>query len=240
MRIDLRATTLALAVAFLVAVCVPFALLVQHFGYDDVLREPPGVILQRFHDGGPGLVLIWAAFALGCLAFIPLALVMERSLRPATHMVSWVAVVGIASALLQACGLLRWVFVVPAIADTWASAAEDPTRRAMAELAFGVVHQYGGVVIGEFLGQVFLVAWTLGTCALLARAGGAMRSLALVGVAICAGWVLGFSELLAPVVPGMPSIEAAPIAFMSWEVWLLAVALALVLRPAGAPARSGA
>jgi len=60
----------AAMVGFAVAANIPFALLVDRFGYDDVLREPPLDVLRAFEAGGPELILIWLAFALCALAFL--------------------------------------------------------------------------------------------------------------------------------------------------------------------------
>ena len=43
-------------------------------------------------------------------------------------------------------------------------------------------------------------------------------------------WLIGQSEMLAPVLPGLPVVEAAPLAFMSWQLWLAALGIALALR----------
>jgi hypothetical protein len=222
----------ALVVAFVVSVNVPFAMLVERFGYDDVLREPAAVVLERFADGGGGLIAAWLAFGLGSLLFVPVALALARALRgePARSP-STITVLGLASAILQSVGLLRWVFVVPGLAALHADPATDPATRAAAVVGFELVHQYGGVLIGEFLGQLLLVAWTVGTSWPLLALSGAWRALGIAGLAISVGWLIGFSELLATALPGVVVVEAAPVAFMAWEAWLVAIAVVLVLRP---------
>lgn len=224
--------TAALVVAFVAAVNVPFALLVERFGYDDVLREPASVVLERFAAGGPALVAIWLAFALGSLLFVPVATGMARALRDeSVARPSVVTLLGIASALLQAIGLLRWVFVVPGLAERHLDPAASDFAREAAVAGFQLVHQYGGVVIGEFLGQLLLVGWTVGTAWPLLARGGAWRVIGLAGLLISIGWVVGFTELLATALPGVLAIEAAPIAFMAWEAWLLAIAAMWMFGP---------
>lgn len=222
--------TAALLLFFVAAVNLAFALLVDRFGYDDVLREPAGVILARVAAGGTPLVLIWLAFSLGALCFVPVVLLLARELDPlAEPGVGPVAALGIAAAVLQAAGLLRWVFVVPGLARTYLEPGASEASRDAALVVFEAVHQYGGVLIGEFLGQCFLIAWTAGTCAALLRLGGAMRWLGALGLATVPAWLLGFSELLAPSLPGLPVLELAPVAFIAWEAWLAAVAVALIV-----------
>ena len=88
-------------------------------------------------------------------------------------------------------------------------------------------------MIGEFLGQVFLVAWTIGTCAAMLRSDRALRWLGRAGLLTVPLWILGFSELLATVMPSVASLELAPVAFMAWEAWLTAVAIALLAQAVG-------
>ena len=57
-------------IAFVVAANVPFAMLVETFGYDDVLREPPLEVLAAFNAGGQPLILIWLAFAVVALSLL--------------------------------------------------------------------------------------------------------------------------------------------------------------------------
>jgi len=52
-----------------VAATLPYVWLIENFGYDDILREPAAVVLQRFNQGGSPLVLAWLAFAMSALLF---------------------------------------------------------------------------------------------------------------------------------------------------------------------------
>lgn len=218
-----------LILLFVAIVNVAFALLVKSFEYDDILREPAALILARFDAGGEALILIWLTFAVGCLLFVPIALLLPRELGAGSQSgVSATAALGVISSVLQAIGLLRWVFVVPVLAASYLSADASEATRAVALSNFQLVHHYGGVVIGEFLGQVFLVAWTIGTCAAMLRSNRTLRWLGRVGLLTVPLWILGFSELLATVMPSVASLELAPVAFMAWEAWLTAVAIALL------------
>ena len=218
-----------LILLFVATVNVAFALLVTSFEYDDILREPAALILTRSAAGGESLILIWLTFAVGCLLFVPIALLLPHELGAGSRGgVSATAALGVISSVLQAIGLLRWVFVVPVLAASYLSADASEASRAVALSNFHLVHQYGGVVVGEFLGQVFLVAWTIGTCAAMLRSGRTLRWLGRAGLLTVPLWILGFSELLATVVPSATALELAPVAFMAWEAWLTGVAIALL------------
>jgi hypothetical protein len=214
------AATGAAVIAFVVAVSTAWVALMQLFGYDDVLREPTAVILTRFHAAGTPLVVAWLAFALGALAFAPLSRRVEEALGLRA---GWT---GPASALAQFVGLARWVFATPALA--LAHAQGDAARRAAAETTFEALHLLLGAGIGELLGQLLLLAWTVRIGRALWSCG--ERIVGAAGFATAPLWLAGLSEPLAAVLPGVPTFEAAPVAFMAWEAWLLALGVRMVVR----------
>jgi hypothetical protein len=207
-----KTLTGAAMVVFVLALNVPYVMLMGMFGYDDILREPPGIVLQRFYYGGPMLVIVWLSFALGALAFAPLARHIENAagLTP-----SWT---GPASAIAQFVGLARWVFVVPILASAYVSADGQAAVQATLEVAFTTLHQTLGVLIGELLGQILLVCWTV---RLAWGLRGVRPFLAWFGAATVPLWIVGFSELLATGLPDSPVWPTTPLAFMAWELWLL-------------------
>lgn len=223
-----RAAGLALF-AFLAAATALYIYLVSAFGYDDILREPAGVILDRFAAGGAVLPLAWFCFACATLFFIAPALLVNRWLEQRTgrnHRLT--LVFGIASALLQSAGLARWAFVTPVLANMHGAADSSEAVRAAAEVALAVINAYGGVVVGEFLGQMTLVAWTAGVGLALLRLGGFYAAAGTIGLATIPFWIAGQSELIHSAIPAFPMIEATPIAFMAWQVFLLLLAAALI------------
>ena len=215
-------------VIFLVAATLPYSWLIAHFGYDDILREPTGVILTRFHAGGASLVLAWFSFAMSSLLFIPVALSFKVVLTSHDATDAGATTLAIASAIAQAVGLLRWVLVVPGLAAAFADPATSEATRATLSVVFDVVHHYGGMVIGEMVGQLLLAGWTALICVQLYRTKVTPRWIAIVGLLTLPFWLLGQTELLHLVVPVIPSIEVIPLAFMGWEAWLLLVAISML------------
>lgn len=235
-RLQLVRTTGILLILLVILSNIPYILLIQTFGYDDILRESVDVVLTKFQDGGTRLILTWFAFGLAALLFIPASLLLHHVLNLPTqcndHLyLSIATLMGAFSGILQAIGLMRWVFVVPVLANLYTNPAASTTTREAVSVVYQAVHQYGGVVIGEHLGQTLLIGWTLGT-------GLAMRSSPIFKTWV-AWWglfttpllVLGQSELLATVIPGMPVIETTPVGFILWEVWLLVVGISLLRVP---------
>ncbi len=235
-RLQLSRTAGILLILLVVLSNIPYTMLIQTFGYDDILREPVDIVLTQFHAGGIRLILTWFAFGLAALLFIPTSLLLHQVLdvQAQPHHSPYLAIatpLGVLSGILQAVGLMRWVFVVPVLANLYTDPNASTTTRETVSVVYQVVHQYGGVVIGEHLGQTLLIGWTLGV-------GLAMRSSTLFKSWV-AWWglfttpllLLGQSELLATVIPGMPVVETTPIGFILWELWLLIVGISLLFVP---------
>ncbi|MFD1625145.1 DUF4386 family protein [Azospirillum griseum] len=210
---------------------IAYIRLVTSFGYDDVLREPVHVILARFSAGGPALIMTWALFAWSALLFSAAAVLVPRAIAVETE---WrgrtIGLIGAASGLVQAIGLLRWVFVVPALASIHLASDAAPADRAAVEVVFTAINQFGGVALGEHVGQCLLIVWTTGVAGMLWHAGGLMVPVAMVGFATVPLWVMAQTELFGTVIPTAPVTEAAPFAFTLWMIWLTLLAAALIGR----------
>jgi hypothetical protein len=197
---------------------VPFSLLASRFDYPGILREPAAVILTRFREGGPGLVAIWYAFAIAGLPLVAAMIALPRALSLRRAQIA--TALGVASALLQVAALLRWTFVVPALAEL--HAAGDPGAAA----AFVALHQYAGVALGEHLGQLLLAGWTVGI-ALEVRP----RWLRGLGMGTAALFLVGLGEPFAPELKMVPVV-----AFLGWSVFVIGLGIEVLrLRPASSP-----
>lgn len=216
-------------IAFALAVNGPYLLLVDRFGYDDVLREPPLEVLRAFQAGGPELILIWLAFAACALSFLWVSAWTGDAIRAQGG--RWpvrAAAAGAGSAIVQAIGLSRWPFVVPVLADQ--ALTGDAIQSAAAVAVYQGLHQFAGVAIGEWLGQTLLAAWTLALGLALLKAPGWHKGLGAVGVALAPLWIVGQTELLATVDPAFPDFQIAQWVFMAWLVWLLTVGVTWLLK----------
>jgi hypothetical protein len=125
------------------------------FDYPAILRQPAAEVLSRFAAGGTGLLLTWYAFALAALALVPLASALaitpaRLAARPALAIGA--ALAGVLAGITQTIGLVRWVFVMPDLAR--AAASDDPVAAKAAIHTFTLINAYGGVAVGEHLGQL--------------------------------------------------------------------------------------
>jgi Domain of unknown function (DUF4386) len=213
---------------FLSAATLPYLWLVAHFGYDDILREPTADILQKFHAGGSSLVLAWLGFALSALLFIPVALAFRKLMSAYGLADQGSTALAIASAVAQTIGLLRWVLVVPWLAGIYVNTSATASSKETVLLVFEAVHRYGGMVIGEMVGQLLLMGWTALIATQLYRSRLIPRWLSTLGLLTVPFWLVGQTELLHKVVPAIVSVEVIPVAFMAWEGWLLGIAVVLL------------
>lgn len=183
--------SIALAVLF----NVPFSILGATYDYPDILRRPAAEALDRFAAGGNGLILTWHAFALVALALVPMAIFLsltpERvAVRPALAVGA--AISGALAGLAQAIGLWRWVFVVPGLASVHADPAATEEAKLASEQTFAMLNQYGGVAIGEHLGQLLTALFVILLSRLQWLEGN--RATALTGFATAALIAVGTSE----------------------------------------------
>ena len=151
-------SSIAMAIGF----NLPYAQLVAIYDYPDILRRPAAEALTLFAHGGSSLILTWHCFAFAALLLVPLAVFL--SFTPANRMISerlalMAALSGALSGVTQAMGLWRWVFVIPGLAQNHAEG--DSAGKAAAEGMFTMLNSYGGVAIGEHLGQWLLVFFIL-------------------------------------------------------------------------------
>ena len=210
---------------------IPYAVLAVIFDYPAILRRSALDVLARFEAGGAALLLSWYAFALAALALLPLAVSMaitrqRLAARPALAIGA--AIAGALAGVTQAIGRFRWVFAVPRLAHE--AAKGDPAAAAAAAQAFDMLNAYGGVAVGEHLGQL-LTALFVGQVALLQRADSYRRT-AVAGFATAAMLTLGTGEGLAMALEQNGGIfSLATIAgFLGLTLWLIASGISLIRR----------
>lgn len=221
-----------LLILLIVLLNIPYILLIQTFEYDDILRQPVDAVLTKFHAGGASLILTWFAFGLSALLFIPVSILLHQLLaRNNTRYLSIATVAGILSGILQSIGLMRWVFVVPVLANLYTDPASSPPTRDAVAVVYQAVHQYGGVVLGEYLGQTLLIIWTLGVSVAMLKSALFRSWIPWFGLMTLPLLLLGQTELLKTVLPAVPVLEFTPIGFMLWELWLLIVGISLLRSP---------
>lgn len=223
---------------------VPFALLAAKFDYPDILRRPVAEILTAFAAGGPELVWIWYSFAISAIAMIPVAIAVgfgnaSWQLRPGVAIGG--AIVGSLAGMAQAIGLLRWVFAVPALATAYSDAATTEAQRAAIEMGFTLMNLWGGVAIGEHLGQILTILWIgfvaagqIADARLIDKIAAGFAGLAMVGIAIGLGDGLAVALNAPNDVFSLFTIGG----YLAFSVWLIVTGIGFLTgRPAVLAAR---
>jgi len=221
---------------------IPYSMLIANFNYPDLLRKPTSEILAQFQAGGSGLILTWLAFAWAGLPILLGVMLLRRILVEERHQLIGIATAfGIVGGIIQIVGLLRWVFVVPGLAAAHtAPGASDATRSAI-EVTFQAIHQYGGVVLGEHLGQLFTIAWMVMVATMMFRSRIFRPWLGWFGITAAVVYSIAQLELFATVIPNFPKWEMAGLlGSLLWLAWMLlmGIRLATVKRPLSSDATS--
>jgi hypothetical protein len=214
-----------LLIAGAIALFIPYTILTIIFEYPDILRQDTATILSKFNQGGRNLIWTWFAFAITGIPLLPAYILIGQQLETKTSLIRIATNIGVIGLVVQMIGLLRWTFVVPVLADAFVNAGDEATKAA-AIVAFKTIHQFGGVILGEHLGQLFTIAWTV------------MMSISFGKLNMFPMWVNWFgyissfiyllaqAELFATVMPGFPVWGMAGFAGSTlWLIWLIIIGI---------------
>lgn len=211
-----------------IGVFIPYTILTMTFEYPDILRQDTGTILTKFHEGGASLIFTWWAFAILGLPLLIAYVLIGQRFEDKLSFIKWVTTLGIISGIVQIIGLLRWVFVVPVIADNYVTAGDDATRAA-ATLSFQTIHQFGGVLLGEHLGQLFTIVWTVMISYGFIKLKIFPKWVSWLGITASVIYLVAQADLFATVIPGFPVWEMAGlIGSTLWLLWLLVIGILFV------------
>jgi hypothetical protein len=228
----LRRTTGGLFVTGALAFGGAATVLSSTFDWPDILRQPADVVLPAFVAGGTSLVWTWFAtawtYAILIVPILLLPTVLGRRGDPGLRVATYV---GATSVVLSLIGFLRWVFVVPPLADSYVSG--DAVTRAAVDAAWTAQHQFGGALLGEHLGQLLAVAWSVGVSLVILRSRVLPRWLGAAGLVVSALYLTNQGDILATAVPGFPVWDLGGfIGSTSWGLWVAALGVVLLRRPA--------
>jgi hypothetical protein len=209
-----------------------FAVLARRFEYPDILRKPTEEIFARVRAGGSSLILTWWAFMASGGLLIAGAVLLSRVFAPWAPTVSLLAlVVGVLAGLVQVLGLLRWAYLVPALARMYEEPNAGDAARAAAAVTFRAFHQYLGVGVGEHLGYLLTGAWTGLVGIAVLRDDAIAPWLGWVALPIGAALIVSSAEFLGPNEERGWELagKAVPMLYVLWSLWLLALGIALLV-----------
>jgi hypothetical protein len=212
-----------LAVVAPILLNISFLLLGSSFDYPAVLDEPAARTLREFHDDATTISWQFGLLALSAALIAPLAIYLGRCLG-ASRVARTSVYVGIAAAVVQVIGLLRWPILVPGLADTATDAAKTAAERADAVDTFNVLGDVLGRAIGETLGYALTAAWTILIIKALRERQLIGRVLTILGLGAAALIALG---VLVPL--DAPGADIANfVGYILWSIWLIALGVILL------------
>jgi hypothetical protein len=208
-------------------VLVPYIALTIIFDYPNILRQETGIILTKFHEGGNGLIWTWWAFAILGLPLLVAYILIGQKLEQKLNFVRWSTTLGVIGLLVQMIGLLRWTFVVPVLANNFVTGNE--IVKATSKIAFQVIHQYGGVVLGEHIGQLFTILWTILMSVAFDKLKLFPKWIIWLGYISSIIYLLAQTELFATVMPYIPVAGLAGfIGSTLWIFWLIVIGIKML------------
>ncbi|GAB3641597.1 DUF4386 domain-containing protein [Spirosoma arcticum] len=221
---------IGLLMAEITSVVAPVSVLSMYFRFPGILREPASVTLPLFAANESVIVPAYYIFMVSGLLFLPLSYAFSAVLKPGSSSALRRALTGtgLATAIFQALGFSRWVFIVPFLAEQY---GQRPTQQPAIGLLYETLNRYVGMTIGEHLGFLAMGCWTILLALLLLRSRVVKQWFAALGLPIGAGLLVSTGEHF-----GGPSAELyGTINFLAntgWSVWLLGIgAWLLFLRP---------
>jgi hypothetical protein len=215
-----RHTAILLILAAVLA-NVGFTALGSIFNYPDVLDEPAGKVLASFRDH-EGAVSGWfSILALSAALLAPIAVGVGR--LSSTRAMRIAVRIGIAAAMVQVIGLMRWPILVPGYASDAASG--NAGVASAARDSFTTASDILGTGLGETLGYLLTATWTVLVIVALGRrfAGRWFQVLGAVSAALV------LAGVVSPL--GLPVIDTANfVGYVLWSVWLIAFAVVILVQ----------
>jgi Domain of unknown function (DUF4386) len=226
----LRRVTGALFALGAVTFGVAATVLSSTFNWPDILREPASVVLPEYAGGGTSLTWTWFAVAwtYGIL-LVPILLlptVLGRRDEPVMRAATFA---GAVSVVLSMAGFLRWVFVVPPLAHDYVTG--DATTKAAVAAAWTAQHQYGGALLGEHLGELLVIAWSVTLSVVILRSRSLPAWLGWTGLVVSVLYFLNQGDIMSTAIPNFPVWDlAGALGSTGWGLWVAALGITLLLR----------
>lgn len=174
------------------------------------------LLLERFGAVFTG----YALYLAHALLLVPLAVALGSALGMGGPLGGTAVALGVLAGAAKALGIVRWLFLMPALAAAWVAPETTEAARAAIAVVFDAFNAYAGGV-GELLGVgLFAGSWTVLISVALMRLGGAARALGLAG--------LGAAAMLFSTLPSVLGVESPVLLTLSgilWQLWTAALAV---------------
>lgn len=223
----LRRWTVALLILKPVLMVLTFFVLSAAINWPASLGEPASVNLPLMIEQRGAVVVGYGAYLAYSFLILPLSVMLYFLLKDRgapSPLLAVAAAVGVVSALARALGIVRWLFVMPFLAEIYLDKGSSQAMREAVEVAYVAFNEYAGGV-GELFGVSLTGALWVG-----------LVSVAILRSARFPKWlgILGLltAALLLPGVLSVVGIDAgtlfATVGVLSFLAWMLALAGVLI------------
>lgn len=156
----LQNSAIILLLAMMITVTAPVIILGANFNFPDILRQPAADAFALFRENQTIIVFGYYIFLLSSLLFIPLTIILQKTLyqtknKTALHLFFGF---GLATAIFQCIGFVRWIFVMPFLTESYFNNLESQKT---ISIIYEMLNRYAGMSIGEHLGFLVMGCWII-------------------------------------------------------------------------------
>lgn len=222
-----RLTALLLVLEF-VLFFVPVVVLGAAIDWPASLDEPASVNLPLIVEQRGAVILGYGIYLLYSVLILPLAFLLYFVLKERDSSSPLLAIAvgfGVISALARSLGIVRWLFMMPVLAEIYLDPATNDATRQTISVIYDAFNSYAGG-IGEILGVGVFGAALFGLVSLaMIRSGNFPSWIGYAGLVVAALLAAGFLEVF-----GLDVGPFITISVTALQLWMLALAGVLFLR----------
>jgi Domain of unknown function (DUF4386) len=212
-----------LLLAMMVTVTAPVIILGANFNFPDILRQPAENAFKLFRENQTIIVFGYYIFLLSSLLFIPLTIILQKTLyqtknKTALHLFLGF---GLATAIFQCIGFVRWIFVMPFLTESYFN---NPESQKTITIVYEMLNRYAGMSIGEHLGFLIMGCWTICLGLIMLKHPKFNKWLSYIGFIIGILLIVSIAEHFGGVLSSMFA-DINMIANTLWTIWLIVIAV---------------
>ncbi|MBO9598669.1 MAG: DUF4386 family protein, partial [Cohnella sp.] len=208
----------------------------QVFEFPDVLRKPASEVFEQYLRQQSIITPTYYFFMLSGLILIPLSIAMRHIMKSSSEsyslLLSLSTGLGIGAGIAQILGFIRWPFLMPYLADTYASTASTPAAKEAVVVVYESFNRYAGMAVGEHLGWVLMGLWLIGVSTVQLKSALFSSWVGILGLLSGAGLLVSsFEQLSGSLASVFASLNIAANYLLLG--WLLSSAVFLLVRKRG-------
>ena len=214
-----RAAALLLGAQF-VGMWGAFFVLAPSINWPASLGLPASEMLPLLLDRFAAVFSGYALYLAHAVLLVPTAVALHLALDLRGVLGGTATAFGVLAGFAKMFGIVRWLFVMPALAAAWVAPETSEATRAAISVTFDALNAYAGGV-GELIGVgLFAGIWTVLLSAALLRRG--WRATGLFGLVAAGGLLATVPSVLGIEIPALPTLSG-----IAWQLWTAALAVAL-------------